>query len=68
MSDLIEQLRALSAYEHDDASIGEEAAAEIERLTAENKRLTNIIAIVTAYAVSGYTETKAIQAELQQDT
>lgn len=33
--DLIERLRALSRHEHDDASIGAEAADEIERLTKE---------------------------------
>jgi hypothetical protein len=32
MSDLIERLRALSRHEHDDLSIGSEAADEIERL------------------------------------
>jgi len=31
MSDLIERLRALSRHEHDDLSIGDEAADEIER-------------------------------------
>lgn len=33
MSDLVERLRALARNEHDDASIGTEAADEIERLT-----------------------------------
>lgn len=32
MSDLAGRLRALSRCEHDDLSIGDEAAAEIERL------------------------------------
>ena len=32
MDDLIERLRALSRHEHDDLSIGDEAAGEIERL------------------------------------
>ena len=35
MSDLIERLRALALMLHDDASIGDEAAEEIERLRAE---------------------------------
>lgn len=34
MSDIVERLRALSAAKHDDVSVGEEAAAEIERLRA----------------------------------
>lgn len=32
MADLIERLRAISRHEHDDLSIGDEAADEIERL------------------------------------
>lgn len=35
MSDIAERLRALTRYEHDDVTIGDEAAAEIERLCAE---------------------------------
>ena len=34
MNDLIARLRALSRYAHDDKSIGDEAADEIERLRA----------------------------------
>lgn len=33
MADITERLRALSRFEHDDKSIGEEAASLIERLT-----------------------------------
>jgi predicted DNA-binding protein YlxM (UPF0122 family) len=32
MTDIVERLRAMSRYEHDDLSIGDEAADEIERL------------------------------------
>lgn len=35
MSDIVERLRSLAKYEHDDLSIGTEAADEIERLRAE---------------------------------
>jgi len=35
--DLIERLRSMSRYEHDDLSIGDEAADAIERLRSENK-------------------------------
>ena len=34
MTNLISRLRALSRHEHDDLTIGDEAADEIERLTA----------------------------------
>lgn len=45
MSDLIKRLRALSAYEHSDFSIGNEAVAEIERLTARVAELEEVIAL-----------------------
>jgi hypothetical protein len=35
MDDLVQRLRALSRYAHDDKSIGDEAADELERLRAE---------------------------------
>jgi len=35
MSDLTERLRGLSKFVHDDFTIGDEAADEIERLTRE---------------------------------
>ena len=38
---LIERLRALARAEHDDLSIGDEAADEIERLTAEIESFTD---------------------------
>jgi hypothetical protein len=38
---LVDRLRALSRYEHDDASIGDEAADEIEKLTAERDHNLN---------------------------
>jgi hypothetical protein len=37
--DLIARLRAMSRYEHDDSSIGDEAADRIEALEAECERL-----------------------------
>lgn len=40
MSDLIKRLRALSAHQHDDLSIGDEAADEIETLRAALGDLT----------------------------
>lgn len=39
MTDLTDRARALSRHEHDDASIGDECADEIERLTAERDAL-----------------------------
>jgi len=39
MTSIIEQLRALSEYRHDDLSIGAEAADEIEQLRAERDAL-----------------------------
>ena len=39
MSDLTDRLRALSRMEHSDHTIGNEAADEIDRLSAENMRL-----------------------------
>lgn len=39
MDDLVKRLHALSRYAHDDRSIGDEAADEIERLTAERDAL-----------------------------
>lgn len=43
MNDLVYRLRALSACEHDDHSIGDEAAHEIDTLTAEIARLNEYI-------------------------
>ncbi len=40
MDDLVQRLHALSRYTHDDRSIGDEAADEIERLTAERDSLS----------------------------
>lgn len=39
MPDLAERLRAMARCEHDDHSVADEAAAEIERLTARVKEL-----------------------------
>ena len=38
MSDLVQRLRGMSRYEHDDLSIADEAADEIERLTQALKK------------------------------
>lgn len=35
MSDLVQRLRALAKHEHDDLTIGDEAADELDRLTRE---------------------------------
>ena len=40
--DLIDRLRALSRYAHDDKSIGDEAADEIERLRAKTAGIEEI--------------------------
>jgi hypothetical protein len=39
MDDLVQRLHSLSRHEHDDLSIGDEAAYEIERLTAEKSQM-----------------------------
>ena len=39
MDDLVQRLHSLSHHEHDDLSIGNEAADAIERLTAERDAL-----------------------------
>ena len=44
MSDLTARARALSRHEHDDASIGDECAAEIERLTDDYAAATHLLA------------------------
>ena len=46
MTDLISRLRALSRHEHDDLTIGDEAADEIERLRAA---LRNLLDMDVAY-------------------
>lgn len=43
MNDIAEGLRALARAEHDDLSIGHEAADEIERLRAQVARLTRML-------------------------
>lgn len=47
MTDLIERLRCLTRLEHDDLSIGDEAANEIERLGAELASFKSAVAHVT---------------------
>lgn len=47
-SDLIDSLRALSAYRNSDTSLGDDAADALEELTAENKRLSAQLAKVNA--------------------
>lgn len=42
-SDLIARLRGLSRYEHDDRSIGDEAADAIEHLQADAARLRDLL-------------------------
>lgn len=43
MPDVVDQLRALSRCEHDDHSIGDEAAVEIERLRGEISYLKDAV-------------------------
>lgn len=43
MDDITVRLRALSRHEHDDLSIGDEAADYIAALRAENERLQKLI-------------------------
>ena len=42
MDDLVKRLHALSRYAHDDRSIGDEAADEIERLRAALNQIASI--------------------------
>jgi hypothetical protein len=48
MGDLIERLRALSRHEHDDLSLGDEAADEIERLQSGLARHVDRVCTLTA--------------------
>jgi hypothetical protein len=43
MTDIVESLRAMARYEHDDLSIGEAAADEIERLRAVEDKCNSYI-------------------------
>ena len=43
LSDLVSRLRAMARFEHDDLSIGNEAAAEISRLEARCARLEALL-------------------------
>lgn len=48
MTDLTKRLRALSRHEHDDLSIGDEAADEIERLQSGLARHVDRVCTLTA--------------------
>jgi hypothetical protein len=61
MTDLTKRLRALSRHEHDDLSIGEEAADEIERLQSSLARHVDSVCALT-------TERDALRARIERSS
>jgi epoxyqueuosine reductase QueG len=51
MSDLVENLRRLARYVHDDMTIASDAADEIERLRAQNAELLEALSEIVSVSL-----------------
>lgn len=66
MTDLISRLRAMSRHEHDDLTIGDEAADEIERLRAALQRQVRNIEVWLATGLpAGPDESREIYEQMR---